>query len=315
MNYLRTPFYIAVILLSLHTTHAATLDLVQEESSSEGMVFQVSLDPQNTSVNALAATFSFPTEYFSFASVSTVGSVVPFWVVQPKLSKSVDFSGLSHVVFEGIIPGGFDGVRSPYYDGVKPGTVLYITLQPRKAGNPSVLLENVDVRLHDGKATKIDVIEDILSVSIQKNDIRTSSKKQPEKEIKNLSLDPYIIQTELIHDGAWVVMMQDDTTQYSVDHYEVVETSTYNPSSVPAYKWRSVSFPYKLLHQSRNTFTHVKAVYTNNTFAYATLPPVENSSSNLTMSRILVYVIITLAVILISRTIYARSSRYGKKNN
>lgn len=301
--------------LGLHT-HAAVLDIKEEPSVTQGtVVFTVTLDPEASSVNALAATFSYPTEYFSFVSVSTVGSIVPLWVVPPKVSKSVDFSGLSHIIFEGIIPGGFDGVRSPYYEGVRPGIVLQVTLQPRKVGNPSVLLSNVDVRIHDGKATKATVDEAVLAISLEKNDIQPTPKKQSPKEIQNPNLKPYITQTDLVYDGAWVVVMQDDATQHTVDHYEIAETSTYNPSSIPAYKWRTASFPYKLLHQSRNTFTHIKAVYTDNTFSYATLPPVENSTSNLTISRILVYVIIALVVILTSRTIYARLSRYSKKKN
>jgi hypothetical protein len=315
MKYLLTVLYTSIFFISAHVS-AATLDIQQEEIAEQGtVVFTVSLDPQNDSINALAATFSYPTEYFSFVSVSTVGSVVPLWIVQPKLSKSVDFSGLSHISFEGVIPGGFDGIRSPYYEGVKPGNILQIALQPRKIGNPSVLLDNIDIRMHDGKATKVDVKEDVLAVSIEKNNIQSLSKKQAPKEIKNPNLSPYITQTDLVYDGAYVVMMQDDATQHSVDRYELAETSTYNPSNVSAYKWRTVSFPYKLLHQSRNTFTHIRAVYTDNTFAYATLPPVENSSSNLTMSRILVYVIIALSVILILRTIYARSPRYFRKKN
>lgn len=315
MKYLFTLVCISIFFTSTHVD-AAVLDIQQEEIAEQGtVVLTVTLDPQGESINALAATFSYPTEYFSFVSASTVGSVVPLWVVQPKVSKSVDFSGLSHVSFEGIIPGGFDGIRSPYYEGLKPGTIVQITLQPRKVGNPSVLLNNIDVRKHDGKATKLDVKEDILTVSIEKNNIQSLPKKQTPKEIKNPNFSPYITQTDLIHDGAYVVMIQDDTTQHSVDHYEIVETSTYNPSNVSTYRWRTASFPYKLLHQSRNTFTHVKAVYTDNTFAYATLPPVENSPSNLTISRILVYVIITLVVILILRTIYARSPRYFRKKN
>jgi hypothetical protein len=82
-------------------------------------------------------------------------------------------------------------------------------------------------------------------------------------------------------------MVNEDTSLYPVDHYEVSESRAALASSIPSYSWSTVSNPYVLSHQTRNYYVHVKAVYNDGTIAYITLSPVENKETNSLSNAIL----------------------------
>ena len=52
--------------------------------------------------------------------------------------------------------------------------------------------------------------------------------------------------------------------------------------------------PYVLLFQDRTKYIHVKVVYSDHTYTLRTLPPVENSQSIPSMSRILLGIALLL---------------------
>jgi hypothetical protein len=284
------------IVLQIGThAHAASLSLVQTSGIETGKVsFDVMLDPETESINAFSGALSIPSEYMDIDSISTSGGIASFWLVSPRISKERDFNKRSRIMFEGVLPGGFDGVRSPYYEGVRPGKLFSVTLKPIQSGNAIIVFENIDLRLHDGKATKIIPAVNQLAIAIP--DIKTlpridSLKREP-KELTDISLQGFLAQDESVDNGKWMLIIRDEAIERTPTGYFVAESKRSNPREIKKYEWKEASNPYILKYQSRNRFIHMKAEYSDTTYGFATIAPVENIDTTRPLSRILILIVI-----------------------
>lgn len=283
-------------------TNAAFLsvDTVDDLTSISGpVVVTVNLDPEKDSVSAVSGTFSVPADLFEVGSISTSNGVVSMWVESPRVIKENYFDLRTRIRFEGIIPGGFTGVRSPYYDGSRPGLVVKITLIPKAQGVGYFLLDDVQVRAHDIQGTLLsNKTTDIPFTNAQVQ--KASTEKSPRsREVKSSTLQLLLNQSELIENGAWHLVIREEETLQGIDYIQVAETRDYRTPEYSSSLWRKTSSPYVLRNQDRDMFIHVKVVYTNNTFALSTIEPVENSERKSSLPLILVGII--LVIILSSR--------------
>lgn len=293
-----------LLCLSVMYAHAASIDISHITNSHGEILVSVSLDPEGESINSVEGTISFPKEYVEVTSVSTTDSVVPLWLERPKVLTSIDLSGLSHIHFEGAIPGGFNGVRSAYYNGSKSGTLFSITLKSLKEGEILALLDGATLYLNDGNATALHV--DTTTYPIAITSVTQAIAKPDQLYVENQSLKPYIAKSELVADGKWALIIQNDETQHGVDHYEVAESKEFFPEKVASYEWKKTESPYILKSQKRNVFVHVKALYADGTYTITTLPPVENIDSTSDTSSILIFISIVLLAL------YAIRKYFGK---
>jgi len=302
--------YIIITLLSCFTlayflpvqANAAFLsvDTVDDLTSISGpVVVTVNLDPEKDSVSAISGTFSVPADLFEVGSISTSNGVVSMWVESPRVIKENYFDLRTRIRFEGILPGGFTGVRSPYYDGARPGLVVKITLTPKAEGVGYFLLDDVQVRAHDINGTLLSTkTTDIPFTNVQAQKGSAGKNLKP-KEVKSNTLQLLLSQSELIEKGAWHLVIREEETLQGVDYIQVAETRDYRAPEYSSSLWRKTLSPYVLRNQDRDMFIHVKVVYTNNTFALSTIEPVENSERKSSLPLILVGII--LAIILSSR--------------
>ncbi len=261
-------------------------------SNRAPVVVQIFLDTEKDIVSGIAGTFSFPSDLFTLEMISTQNGVVSLWATQPHASLQKNFDGRTRITFEGAMPGGFSGVRSPYYDGEHPGLVFTISLTPLHAGEAEFLLDSTEIHAFDPKATNLASEDSTSHITVP---VLTGplviNQRVPTPVVSN-TFTVSIERSPLVDNNAWYLIAHEDEVTYSIDHIEVAETNEYDGEHVSEYQWHIVSNPYVLLYQSRNKYIHTKIVYTNHTYAIKTIAPVENSSNIFSSSRILVYILL-----------------------
>ncbi len=219
------------------------------------------------------------------------------WVVQPKVSEEKSFDQRTHIIFEGIIPGGFSGVYSPYVKGIFPGIVFTVTLIPKGEGKGNFELKNVELHAYNNEGSIISNKGDIQPIFVP----RLTGKEviqSPELTIADSNtLTMMVNKSDLVNDSKPYLYIREEDPARTINYIEIAESSEYSPSHVSSYEWHKATNPYLLIYTSRTKYIHAKVVYTNNTFVYKTLPPVENSQTFLHSSRILLYIIIAIALL------------------
>ncbi len=309
-------YYIATLLLLTSTlsAHAAKVLLdVSKNPSGTGYVLHVSLDTEGVSANAVSGVISFPSDLLKVKSIDTTSSVISLWGTQPTETKERSFNVRTQITFEGIMPGGFVGVRSPYYQGERPGKILDIELTAIGNGEAYIMFDSVRVLANDGKATPLPVTAE--SVTIPAVMTKTSLFKDgAAKKVSTGVFVPFITHDQNVARGKWYLVPLFTSNQKTVKELEVAETRTSDPESIAMYEWGTINGTYVLARQGRDRFVHVKASYYDDTYEIVTLAPVENSQDNLLGSYILIGIIMLIAWTII-RTLHAQYSPPKKRSH
>lgn len=299
-------FLISIIVLSLATTSAAELFFVQTKDIRSGeLVFDVMLDPEEEQVNAFSGTIIIPDNLVFAESVDTKDSIAPIWMKSPQssLQENIKKKEFGKISFEGVIPGGFDGIRSPYYEGRRAGKIFTLTLRPKSKGEGYLSLDNVSVLKNDGKATPAYVITRSATIVIP--DLKTIpikpkgaiSQQASYRDAIEKTLDAYVIRNEDIAGGKWAVVIEDDNSRHTILGYRVAESASAITDDVPFFEWKEATSPFILSYQNRNRFIHVEALYADGTRNIKIISPVENASDELTLWRILIGIAIGIIVV------------------
>lgn len=269
------------------------------QANRKPIIVQVILDPENDTLSGIGGDFSFPTELFTFDGVDIEGSAVSLWVTQPSVSSERYLDARTHVTFEGIFPGGFDGVRSPYYSGRKPGVLFNVILIPKSDGVGALIVDNILLNAFTSDATPIKSKSTIQMITIPPLQGQVTSLNKIHQEVKSPTLTAVITRDKLVNNNAWYVLVNDSEAKVSIKYIYVAETDDWTARIVSNSAWQKVSNPYVLFYQQRDTFVHVKVVYTDNTYTLRTLVPVENSQHISSVSRILVCIAVVLLSVII----------------
>jgi hypothetical protein len=104
------------------------------------------LDPHGDSINAVSGSVEIVGSA-SIRRVSTSSSIIPLWVSGPIQSSS-------SIEYEGIIPGGFDGVYSVSDQDLRPGSMLSFEIITNDA-TPVIIRSHNTIYLNDGKGIGI----------------------------------------------------------------------------------------------------------------------------------------------------------------
>lgn len=300
---------------------ASSFNLVQTKDIYTGLItFDVELDTEGKQVNAVSGTITFPRDILTIESIKTEGSIVPLWLTSPQAGKeSFLFGSRGEIIFEGALPGGFDGVRSPFYTGVKSGKLFSITFRPAQEGRGLVLFSDATALLHDGNATKDNVTTNTATLQIPSLTSIPHPEKMPttERASSQKTLDAYVITDTAIENGKYALVITNDTTKRTITSYEVAESASFDYRNVKSYEWSDAVSPYVLSYQKRNKYIHVKAHYVDATYEVITLPPVENISDETTVWRILVTIgVIALAIyVLIHTHVLPNIRKHSQKNS
>lgn len=303
MNYLSYKKAYALLITLLTTcavSHAAMIVIESPSKTTSNrspVIVRVMLDPEKDTLSGIAGNFSYPTDLFTLGNISTESSVVSLWAKQPAVSDERYLDGRTHIAFEGIFPGGYAGVRSAYYEGVKPGVVFSVTLIPKNKGAGVLMVDDVLLNEYNSEATPLPAVGTAKSIENPVLSDVYYTAPLPGKEVESPTLSAFISHDQLINNNAWYLMVNEREQKSSIEKIYVAETDEYLALLVDEYAWHQEKMPYVLRFQQRTKYVHVKVVYSNNTYSLRTLLPVENSQSIPLASRILLSIALALLVL------------------
>lgn len=254
-----TSLYSIFYILNPVPAFAAELKLSSSQTPeiALGQQFQVDLllDAEGESVNALEGKIYFPTDLLDLKEIRDNDSIVNFWIEKP---KSYILNPKSYILYSGIIPGGFEGVLSPYWSGFKPGKILSLIFEAKKEGEGLVEAKDLKVLLNDGKGTETDTIISNFQFLISKQPpiplvsepaIRDS--EPPEDFQPELAADPNIF------NGRWFLVFAAQDKGSGIDHYELQEN---RKQKIENRRWEITESPFLLKDQKLRSYIYVKAV-------------------------------------------------------
>lgn len=292
------PFSIMIATLStVNAAHMYIESPLTASSNREPLSLSILLDPEDTVISGLSGDFSFPEGLFDVKIISTQNGVVSLWVLQPHISTDKTFDQRTHITFEGIIPGGFSGVRSSYTSGVFPGILFTITLVPKGSGNGDFKLDNVELHSYDKDGTTLISKGDTHPISVPPLTGKEKLESQVLTSTDSTTITMTLNRSEFVNNNSPYVYIHEDNPSRTIDHIEIAESSEYNPNYVPSYEWHTALNPYLLVYTARTKYIHAKIIYTDNTYTVKTLPPVENSQAFINLSRILLYILVAISLL------------------
>lgn len=218
------------------------------ESLHEGDTFEVALllDTENEDINAVEGDISF-SDNLILRSINDGGSFVTLWVERPVLENK-------NIIFAGIIPGGYRGGLSPYWNGYKPGEILKLVFKVESAGIMWFKILNTTILLNDGDGTSITPnIENMkfTTAEMQKGmDVLQGQYEYDDTDPPDFFV-PNIVQSENIFDGKYFLIFETQDKGSGILFYEVKEGKR---------KFITAESPYLLKDQSLKSFIQVKAV-------------------------------------------------------
>jgi hypothetical protein len=306
MNYFfKTSIFLVVVASGLLNVSAAKI-VIGAPSHALGnrqpVVLQLFIDQENDSVSGISGNLSFPSGLFTIDSIRTENSAVSLWVTQPKVSEEKYLDGRTHITFEGIFPGGFDGIRSPYYQGTKPGILFSVVLIPAQAGKGTFVVDNILLNAFNADATALPAVTQVQDITVPTLTAGAPAVNTILSPVSSPTLVASIEQSELINHNAWYLAIHEREPVSAIDSVYVAENDSYDVLSVPTDDWREVATPYILMYQDRTKYIHVKVLYSDNTFTTRTIAPVENSPRISSLSRILIGVLVILTLLYLYAT-------------
>lgn len=298
MFYKKLLLALALLPLSLLHVSAAEVTILSPEkalANRQPIHVLVFLDTGKDTVSGLSGNFSFPSDMFTIGSIELESSVVSLWVQQPRVSEEKYLDNRTHVTFEGIFPGGYDGVRSPYYSGKKSGILFSLTLIPKNKGTGSLIVDDIVLNRFDYDATPIETASVVKTIVVPEL-LPGGELLSLMRRVERPTLSAFITRDPLINNNSWYLIVDETQVKSSINQIRVAETDDYTAELVNESMWRTIKIPYVLLSQERTKFIHIKIIYYDNTYTTLSLPPVENSKNIVTISRILISVITIVIV-------------------
>ncbi len=240
-------------LFSWQAADAAQLNFVsQSQEIGIGQEFQVDLmlDTEEEIVNAVEGEIAFPKELLEIKEIRDGDSIINLWIERPSI-KSTD-----RVFFSGIIPTGFSGVLSPYYEGYRPGKIFSFIFISKSEGEGIVDLKDGKVLLHDGLGTpaQLSILPFQIKISREIPLAQAPSVIEdfdPPEEFK-----PEIVQNPDIFEGKYFLVFATQDKGSGIERYEMQETR----NKIQEKNWKEAESPYVLKDQNLKSYIYVKAV-------------------------------------------------------
>lgn len=299
-------FSIFYFLFSISFAQAAELNVSstdKEVGLNQRFEAVVTLDSQGRNLNAVQGTISWSSN-LDLVSINDGNSIVGLWIEKPVAGNGNSFD------FSGIMPGGYTGVQSSAWKGMRPGEVFRLVFNSKSSGEASVKIENAKVLLNNGIGTQDNLqISDLLinvseKVSGQQFEEKTDT-IPPENFLPETTSDPNIF------DGKWFLVFKTRDLDSGIDYYQVEEgypffyfKSLFGRGG----EWIKAESPYVLEDQTLKSYIRVKAVDKSGNVRLVELEP---RNPLQWYENYLVWIIIILAGALIAAIVIF----YGKKRN
>lgn len=246
-------------------------------------------DPEGAKINALEGDVVLPSNLLTLNEVRDADSLVSTWIQSPALAPD---GGRLH--FAGIIPNGFSGVLSPFYQGARPGKLFTLILKVQSAGEGVVSWQNTQALLNDGQAGQASVTTTASRLSFAPN----LSNSAPVTELAGdttspESFAPVIGRQESLYNGRWFVAFSTHDHQSGIARYEVAEHRGPLPDTTD---WQVATSPYQLTDQSLSSYVSVRALDLAGNERVATLPPQATTTQRYSAALISLIILICFVV-------------------
>lgn len=243
-------------------------------------------------INTMRIVIDVP-EYMDVLEASDGNSIVNIWIERPHITDA------RQLVFEGIVPGGYKGVR---------GKLVSLVVRAHKQGRGSFII-NASSRLYANDTTA--TLQPILSrpldmVVAAGRDMVTMivpDRTPPEP------FTPILVNMPDGGEGSWAISFQTQDKGSGIKSYSVVEsTSSYHiddTDKLLRLPWREVSSPYIVADQQLQSHFYIKATDMHGNSRFAHLGPRHDLSwYRTTGGYILIALLIFLALYVISRRLH-----------
>ena len=290
-KYTKIIFFSSLILICGYKSVSAASIFVTQNQKSGLIIVDVMLDSKDQSVNAVSGTLSFDSSVLGNPSIRTQDSVINNWITGPALDELHETNNQT-ISWSGIIPGGFVGVLSPFYEGVKPGRLFQVVFTPLIKTQTTISVKNLDVRANDGEATSIPVPN--VSITFGVNYISANVDSIVPLDSKNLHAS--IGQDKSIFNNRYFLAFYNSIDNGSIDHYEILETTSSSSTISSDAAWQKATSPTLLLDQERKSYIHLRAVGKDGSVAYLIINPDPTISKS---KNIFSYVIIIIIILML----------------
>ena len=204
-------------LLEIKTAYSAKFYFdISKKTVQVGDLLEVTfmLDTEGEKVNATEGSVSFSRNLI-LKQIRSGNSLVGLWVEPPTADGD-------HVVFAGIIPGGYLGELGPNWEGTRPCRVFSLLFETEESGEAWVQVDREStVLLHDGKGTEAHVTVEDTKVNVLKGEeILSPNVIDWEDEERPESFEPTI---ELFSDGLYYLIFVTRDKGSGVAYYDVRE--------------------------------------------------------------------------------------------
>jgi hypothetical protein len=240
MKFKTVVFSLIVLGLSTSSAQAASISVKNPSDFiqvGDILTVQINLNTEGKQINAVEAQVKYSTDSLIFNKVNDGDSIINLWVEEPTLTEP------GTVTFSGITPGGFSG---------SDVGVLTIQFEAIKEGVGSVMLENVQLLLHDGLGTPLQATIVPLAINIQGQSTAPSPKTQYIDQEAPEPFTPIITTDPDIFDGRKFLVFSTEDKGSGVDYYEVKE------GEFGTYEF--ATSPYEIKDQTLESKIFVRAV-------------------------------------------------------
>ena len=171
-------------------------------------------DTEEETINAIEGSTSF-SRHLILKQIRSGNSLIGLWVEPPTAEGD-------HVVFAGIVPGGYLGELGPNWKGARPARIFSLVFEVGESGEAWIQVDREStVLLHDGKGTEAYVTVEDAVVKVLKgkatpspNVINWEDEEMPE------SFTPSV---ELFSDGLYYLIFVTRDKGSGVAYYDVCE--------------------------------------------------------------------------------------------
>lgn len=236
------------LLLSLlpASVFAAQVTVLPEQKSViENAEFQtdITINTGNDLINTFSGVLSFPEKIVEVKEVRTAGSIINYWVEEPKV---VDHE----IHFAGIVPGGFTGSK---------GLLFSVIFTAEDQGRGTIQIKEPLFLKNDGQGTAAKISISNSTIEVLAPDVRRNIVIPPLNDTTPPEpFTPEISRMHAFYKNGWLLYFVAQDKGAGIDHYELQEPAGgllgfFTP-------WKRVSSPYLLKDQSANTALNVRAV-------------------------------------------------------
>ena len=254
---------------------AAELNLtsdIKEFGISQQFQVDLMLDTEGEIINAIEGEVVFSKELLEIKEIRDGDSIINLWVERPSIRPT------GRVIFSGIIPTGFAGVLSPYYEGYRPGKIFSLIFISKSEGEEVIDLKNGKVLLHDGLGTPAQLTVLSFKIKISREIALTPTPSVIEDSFPPESFKLEIAKDPSIFEGKWFLVFATQDKGSGIDHYEILEKGQRGSFQeliglIWKKKWQKGESSTLLEDQNLKSHIYVKAIDKAGNERIATLPP------------------------------------------